>query len=95
MMKRKEKIVSQLTGGIAGLFKHNGVDVIQGRGKVLAGHKVEVTDLMGNVSTYEAGSVIIAAGSTPSPSPLRRSTTSTSSIPPAHLNSPRCPSGWA
>jgi hypothetical protein len=43
MLKRKEQIVDQLTGGIAGLFKHNGVTVIQGRGKVLAGANVEVT----------------------------------------------------
>ncbi|MEE4204606.1 MAG: dihydrolipoyl dehydrogenase [Halieaceae bacterium] len=65
MMQRKEKIVSQLTGGIAGLLKHNGVEVIQGRGRLLAGHKVEVTDAEGNVSTYEAANVVLATGSTP------------------------------
>ncbi|MEE4109978.1 MAG: FAD-dependent oxidoreductase, partial [Halieaceae bacterium] len=43
MLKRKEQIVAQLTGGIGGLFKHNGVTTIQGRGKVLAGANVEVT----------------------------------------------------
>jgi dihydrolipoamide dehydrogenase len=56
---------SQLTGGIGGLFKHNGVTVIQGRGKVLAGANVEVTAPDGEVSVVEAGSVIIAAGSEP------------------------------
>lgn len=65
MLKRKEKIVGQLTGGIGGLFKHNGVDVVQGRGKVIAGANVEVTAADGSVSTIEAGSVIIAAGSEP------------------------------
>ena len=30
MLKRKEKIVAQLTGGIAGLFKHNGVTAVSG-----------------------------------------------------------------
>ncbi|MFT7288310.1 MAG: dihydrolipoamide dehydrogenase [Halieaceae bacterium] len=65
MQKRKEQIVGQLTGGIAGLFKHNGVTVIQGRGKVLAGANVEVTAADGSVSVVEAGSVIIAAGSEP------------------------------
>jgi dihydrolipoamide dehydrogenase len=65
MLKRKEQIVSQLTGGIGGLFKHNGVTVIQGRGKVLAGANVEVTAADGAVSVIEAGSVIIAAGSEP------------------------------
>lgn len=65
MLKRKEQIVGQLTGGIGGLFKHNGVTVIQGRGKVLAGANVEVTAANGDVSVVEAGSVIIAAGSEP------------------------------
>lgn len=65
MLKRKDKIVDQLTGGVAGLFKHNGVTAIAGTGKVLAGTKVEVTDKDGNVQVLEAGHVIIAAGSLP------------------------------
>jgi dihydrolipoamide dehydrogenase len=65
MQKRKEKIVEQLTGGIGGLFKHNGVTVIEGRGKVLSGPRVEVTDSEGKVSVVEATDVIIAAGSEP------------------------------
>ncbi len=65
MIARKEKIVGQLTGGIAGLFKHNGVTVVSGKGRVLAGARVEVTDAEGNTRELEAGSVIIAAGSVP------------------------------
>ncbi|MEM1111768.1 MAG: dihydrolipoyl dehydrogenase [Pseudomonadota bacterium] len=65
MLKRKEKIVGQLTGGVAGLFKHNGVTPIAGSGKVLAGAKVEVTDKDGKVEVLDAGNVIIAAGSVP------------------------------
>jgi dihydrolipoamide dehydrogenase len=65
MLARKDKIVDQLTGGIAGLFKHNGVTAISGTGKVLAGAKVEVTDKDGNVQVLDAGNVIIAAGSVP------------------------------
>jgi dihydrolipoamide dehydrogenase len=65
MLARKEKIVDQLTGGIAGLFKHNGVTAVSGIGKVLAGAKVEVTDKDGNVQVLEAGNIIIAAGSLP------------------------------
>ena len=49
MLSRKDKIVSQLTGGIAGLFKHNGVTAIAGTAKVLAGTKVEITDRDGTV----------------------------------------------
>ncbi|MDG2271269.1 MAG: dihydrolipoyl dehydrogenase [Halioglobus sp.] len=65
MLARKDQIVSQLTGGIAGLFKHNGVTPICGKGKVLFGAKVEVTDKDGNVQVLEASDVIIAAGSVP------------------------------
>lgn len=65
MLKRKEKIVTQLTGGIAGLFKHNGVTAISGKGKVLAGAKVEVTDAKNNVQIIDADNIIIAAGSVP------------------------------
>lgn len=65
MQKRKQSIVEQLTGGIAGLFKHNGVTVIEGRGKVLAGARVEVTDSKGKVKVVDATDVIIAAGSEP------------------------------
>ena len=65
MMERKAGIVKQLTGGIAGLFKANGVTSIHGHGKLLAGRKVEVTDKDGKTKTYEADNVIIATGSRP------------------------------
>lgn len=65
MIARKNQIVTQLTGGIAALFKANGVDSIAGAGKVLAGKKVEVTAADGSVSTVEAENIIIAAGSIP------------------------------
>lgn len=65
MIARKDKIVDQLTGGIGGLFKHNGVTSILGTGKVLGGAMVEVTDGEGNVQVLDAGNIIIAAGSVP------------------------------
>jgi dihydrolipoamide dehydrogenase len=65
MIARKQKIVTQLTGGIAALFKANGVTPLLGSGKVLAGHKVELTDAEGNVSVLDADNIIIAAGSVP------------------------------
>ncbi len=65
MMERKERIVDKLTGGIAGLFKANGVTPIAAEGKVLAGPKVELRAASGEVSVLEAGNVIIAAGSLP------------------------------
>ena len=74
MLDRKNKIISQLTSGIGGLFKHNGVVVLQGRGKVLSGARVEVSNGKENPSIVDAGSVIIAAGSVPI------------AIPPAPIN---------
>ncbi|SFR43328.1 dihydrolipoamide dehydrogenase [Marinobacter daqiaonensis] len=65
MMERKNGIVKQLTGGIAGLFKSNGVTSIHGHGKLLANRQVEVTDNEGNTKVYEAENVILASGSKP------------------------------
>lgn len=65
MMDRKNTIVKNLTGGIASLFKANGVTSIQGKGRLLAGRQVEVTDNKDNVTVYDAENVIIATGSKP------------------------------
>jgi len=65
MQKRKQKVVDQLTGGIGGLFKHNGVTAVSGTGRVLSGARVEVTDSKGDVRTLQVGHVIVAAGSLP------------------------------
>lgn len=65
MIARKNQIIKNLTGGIAGLFKANGVTSLFGTGKLLAGKKVEVTDFDGNVTVYEAENVILASGSSP------------------------------
>jgi len=65
MLARKDKIVSQLTGGITQLFKANGVTHLTGRGRLLAQKQVEVTDDAGNKSFYSANHIIIASGSSP------------------------------
>ncbi len=73
MMQRKNTIVSNLTGGIASLFKANGVTAIQGKGRLLAGKQVEVTDSKGSVTVYDADNIILATGSKPveiPPAPL-------------------------
>jgi len=73
MIDRKDKIVKQFTGGVATLFKANGVTSIEGHGKLLAGKKVEVTSPDGSVSVLEAENVILASGSRPieiPPAPL-------------------------
>ena len=65
MIGRKDTIVKNLIGGIAGLFKANGVTTIEGHGKLLANKQVEVTAADGTVQVYQAENVIIAAGSQP------------------------------
>lgn len=65
MVKRKDDIVKQLTGGVAGLFKANKVTSIHGRGKLLANKVIEVTDKNDKVSQYSADNIILATGSKP------------------------------
>mgnify|MGYP001593319031 FL=1 len=72
MLVRKNKIINQLTGGIAGLFKANGVTALYGTGKLLAGKKVELTANDGTVSVIEAGNVILASGSLPIDIPVAK-----------------------
>jgi len=64
MMARKEDIVLQLTNGISALFKANGVEWLQGHGKLLA-DQVEITHRDGSVDVVSADNVIIATGSEP------------------------------
>lgn len=73
MMARKEKIVAQLTGGVSGLLKANAVSVITGSATLNAGRNVEVTSPEGEVNTYTADHIVLAAGSEPAaipPAPL-------------------------
>ncbi|MFZ5654592.1 MAG: dihydrolipoyl dehydrogenase [Pseudomonadota bacterium] len=65
MIGRKNAIVKQLTGGIAALFKANGVTPLYGSGKLLAGRKVEFTGHDGAVQVLEAANVVLATGSQP------------------------------
>lgn len=66
MQARKTKVVEQLTGGVAQLLKGNGIDWLQGTGKLLAGKKVEFTPLdSSDNQTLEPKYVILASGSVP------------------------------
>lgn len=64
MMKRKEKVVTALTRGVAGLFKKNGVTPIQGLARIVAPGRVAVTS---GDATREiaAPRILIATGSVP------------------------------
>ncbi|MAR93121.1 MAG: dihydrolipoyl dehydrogenase [Pseudomonadota bacterium] len=70
MIKRKDGIVKKQTDGVAMLLKANGVDWLQGRGKLLSGKQVEFTPHEGDAETLDAGNVILAAGSEPISLPM-------------------------
>jgi dihydrolipoamide dehydrogenase len=65
MQKRRASIVKTMTGGIATLFKANGVVGIQGHGRLLPGNKVLVTGPDGAERTLQAKHVVLASGSIP------------------------------
>lgn len=68
MLRRKDKIVSQLTGGIAGLFRKHKVTSVRGHGRIAAPGVVEVTH-EGATQTLRAGKILIATGSVPATLP--------------------------
>jgi dihydrolipoamide dehydrogenase len=65
MMARKNKIVSDLTGGIEFLFKKNKITGIKGTGKIVNANTVEVTDSNGTAVQISAKNIMIATGSVP------------------------------
>ena len=67
MMDRKNKIVSQLTGGIAFLFKKNGITHYSGHGRFKGANVLEVISADGGVTEIQAKNVIIATGSKVAP----------------------------
>lgn len=65
MMSRKDKIVKDLTGGIEFLFKKNKITRLNGFGKIISAHQVEITAADGSKAIVEAKNIIIATGSVP------------------------------
>lgn len=66
---KKDNIVKGLTGGIAGLFKKNGVDYIDGYGKIVSNSKIDVKTNDGKSQTIETKNIMIATGSEPATLP--------------------------
>jgi dihydrolipoyl dehydrogenase len=62
MMQRKDRIVSELTSGVAQLMKKNKVDVLHGRGRLLAADRVSVEG-EGGTQELQARHVLLATGS--------------------------------
>ncbi|MGI6065388.1 MAG: dihydrolipoyl dehydrogenase [Bacillota bacterium] len=68
--ERKKDIVGQLRGGICQLLKANGVEYMQGRGRLIDGCSVEVVSTVGDKETLDAKNILIATGSLPSMLPI-------------------------
>src|ERR1700712_4555567 len=60
VVKRSRDIADGMNKGVAFLMKKNNIDVISGTGKIKSGKKVEVTDVAGKATIYEAKNVLIA-----------------------------------
>ncbi|MEA2182347.1 MAG: dihydrolipoamide dehydrogenase [Solirubrobacteraceae bacterium] len=69
--ERRKRVIKTLTGGVAGLFKKNGIEVIEGHGSVTDDGNVKIG---GNFDGTEidATTVILATGSVPKPLPGTR-----------------------
>ncbi|KAH3673209.1 hypothetical protein WICMUC_003827 [Wickerhamomyces mucosus] len=68
--KSKDTAVKQLTSGIEGLFKKNGVTYYKGNGSFVDEHTVKVDALEGNENALlQADNIIIATGSEVTPFP--------------------------
>jgi len=63
MQARKDKIVKTLRNGIATLFKKNGVQSIDGTGRLTNAHTIEITKADGSRQTLRARNIILATGS--------------------------------
>jgi dihydrolipoamide dehydrogenase len=68
MMKRKDGVVRDLTRGIEGLFRKNGIERVTGTGRILRAGAVEVTNGPER-RTLEARRILVATGSKPAALP--------------------------
>ena len=66
---RRERVVKTLTGGVSGLLKKNGVDVIDGHGAVTEDGNVRVGSLFDGTEIEARKCVILATGSVGRPVP--------------------------
>jgi dihydrolipoamide dehydrogenase len=64
IMERRAKVIKTLTGGVAGLFKKNEVDLVEGAGALTGNGGVRVGD-----TELQAGKIVLATGSVKKPIP--------------------------
>jgi len=61
---RRERVIKTLTGGVSGLFKKNGIELIEGAGALAGGGSVTVGE-----QQMAAKTIVLATGSVPRPIP--------------------------
>jgi len=69
MMAQKSGAVKALTGGIAHLFKKNGITHLNGYGRISGPNEVSVTNADGSVQKVNTKNIMIAVGSEVTPFP--------------------------
>lgn len=69
MMARKDKVVSELTGGVSYLMKKNKVETFYGFGKIKNPNTVEVKLESGETKSLETKNILLATGSVPNTLP--------------------------
>lgn len=70
MVKRKDEVVAQTTGGISFLFKKNKIAAYQGMGSMVDKNTVKVSKADGTSETLTGKNIIIATGSKPTQLPF-------------------------
>ena len=64
VMARRAKVIKTLTGGVAGLFKKNSIEVVEGEARLAGSGQVAV-----NGTTLQAKNIVLATGSVAKPIP--------------------------
>jgi pyruvate/2-oxoglutarate dehydrogenase complex dihydrolipoamide dehydrogenase (E3) component len=85
-------IETRLEGSVAGMLRSQGVDLVQGTGRVVDPHHVEITEADGAVQVVEADTIVLSTGSRPripewAPIDGRRVLTTRDAYPPPELPS--------
>jgi dihydrolipoamide dehydrogenase len=70
MLKRKDQVVRSLTDGVRFLFRKNKIEALQGSGQLTSGSTVQVKTSEGASVDLEAGRILLATGSEPTPLPF-------------------------
>ena len=70
LLARKDRAVKTLVGGVSGLMKSNGIEVIKGAARLVSPQKIEVVNAKGEKEIYQARKVILASGSVSAEIPI-------------------------